>query len=136
MFVGLNMLWSSFNISNNCYNNTEFVYTLIERIDSVNQKDNLFKSFFELRNEKIGKYIKLNEGIKFKIEIDENGFYYSNDEYNIYAYGMTQEEAENDIFDEFIIQYEAYALEKDENLDDNSKILKNKLLRVYGGNDA
>jgi len=135
MFVG--MAWlnnlTEYNYSYNC---PEFVYTLNERNDYVVDKNSLNKSFSELKNSITGEYIKLNGTINFKIEIDEKGFYYTNDEYNIYAYGITQNEAENDILEEFKIQYEFYALEDDDKLDENAKRLKYNLLKIYGDKNA
>ncbi|MGN1298229.1 MAG: hypothetical protein ACI4VH_07480 [Clostridia bacterium] len=136
MFVGIGMSWLNFSMENCSYNYTEFDYTLNERNDSVINRNSLNKSFLELKNDITGECIELNKAINFKIEIDKNGFYYSNDDYNIYAYGETQREAENNILEEFKIQYESYALEKDEKLDNNAKILKNNLLMIYGGKNA
>ena len=77
--------------------------------------------------------IKLNSAIVFKIEVENCGFYYINEKYNIYAFGETQEEVENNLFDAFMDQYESYALEKDENLTEKSLILKDNLLKIFGG---
>lgn len=87
------------------------------------------KEFSILKNDTTGREIYLNDKIVFEIEIDENGFYYSNNKYNIYAFWETQNEVENNLVEEFLIQYKAYALEEDENLDSNSLILKKDLYR-------
>lgn len=133
----IELLWAylPFNHSIN-HNNQEFVYTLNERTGSVVNKNSLNMSFSELKNSITGEVIKLNKAINFKIDIDENGFYFSNDEFNIYAYGATQTEVQNDILEEFKEQYNFYAKEKDENLDDNAKKLKYSLLKIYGGKNA
>ncbi len=89
-----------------------------------------------LKNYITNEYIYLNFPITFEINIDSNGFYYTNEEYNIYAYGVTQTEAELDIFNEFELQYKEYAMEKDENLDKNAKKLKYKLHNIFEGTNA
>lgn len=138
MFIGFGIPWLNFPIENHNrnYNYESFAYTLNERNDFVMNKRVLNKSFFELKNSMTGECITLNKTINFKIEVDENGFYYINDDYNIYAYGITQKEAEDNILEEFKIQYMFYALEDDDKLDDNAKKLKYNLLKVYGGNNA
>ena len=90
------------------------------------------KSFLYLKDYKTNRCIYLNEPIIFKIDIDANGFYYSSEEYNIYAYGKNQKSAEQDIFNEFELQYKEYAMEDDENLDKNARELKQRLLNIYG----
>lgn len=99
-------------------------------------KNSLNKSFLKLKNSLTGECIILKKTINFKIEIDENGFYYINDDYNIYAYGKTQIEAENNILEEFKEQYYFYALEDDDKLDDNAKKLKYRLLKICCDEDA
>ncbi len=125
--------------SNKKHNNCIFDYTsnegddyyLRSENDSLNRKE-----FLVLKNNITNEMIRLNDKIVFEIEIDENGFYYSNSKYNIYAFGETQEEVENNLLEEFMIQYKAYAMEKNENLDENALKLKEDLLSIYGGNNA
>jgi len=94
------------------------------------------KSFSYLKDYNTDEYIILNEPITFQIEMDSNGIYYSNDEYNIYAYGKSQKDAEQDVFNEFELQYKEYAMENDNKLDENAKKLKYRLLAVFGGKNA
>lgn len=124
------------NKSNNIY---AFDYTSNERDDYclINNNDFLNKKeFLILKNNITNEMVKLKDKIVFQIEIDENGFYYSNAKYNIYAYGETQEEVENNLLEEFMIQYNSYALEKDENLDEKALVLKDNLLSIYGEYNA
>ena len=79
--------------------------------------------------------VKLLKSIDFTISSDEDGFYYSNKQYNVYVYGINQEEAENNLYEELLFQYKAYAYEDDSQLDTNAKILKYNLLSLLG-NDA
>ena len=133
----LTLPWYNLPIENYFgYNECEFVYNINERNGAVINKNSLNKSFTELKNAVTNERILLKNPIVFDIEIGEDGFYFINDDYNIYAYGSTQAEAENNIFEEFEDQYRFYALEDDQKLDDNAKIIKNNLLTVYGGRDA
>lgn len=114
--------------------NINSVYTLNERIGELMEYDNIIsKQFLTLDDNRNNKKIKLNSAIVFKIEVENCGFYYINEKYNIYAFGETQEEVENNLFDAFMDQYESYALEKDENLTEKSLILKDNLLKIFGG---
>lgn len=110
-----------------------FKYNSIRRENYVMEKNEyILKKFNKFHNTITGKTLTLTNQITFKIEIEPEGFYYSNDKYNIYAFGINQEDAENNLLDEFLIQYNAYALEKDENLDHNAQTLKRDLLSIYG----
>lgn len=137
--VGIGKYTIIFPKSNKKHNNCIFDYTsnegddyyLRSENDSLNRKE-----FLVLKNNITNEMIQLNDKIVFEIEIDENGFYYSNSKYNIYAFGETQEEVENNLLEEFMIQYKAYALEKNENLDKNALKLKENLLSIYGGTNA
>ena len=55
-------------------------------------------SLSEIISPKYNKIIYLKKPILFKMTSDENGIYYDSDEYNIYAYGKTQEEAMQDVY--------------------------------------
>lgn len=48
-------------------------------------------SLSEIISPKYNKIIYLKKPILFKMTSDKNGIYYDNEEYNIYAYGKTQE---------------------------------------------
>lgn len=91
-----------------------------------------YKQMNVLENKSTGSKIKLKKPIMFRIEVDKNGIYYNNDEYNIYACGNTQGEAENDVYEEFLFNYESYAEEDDDRLDEKAKLLKYKLLKICG----
>lgn len=136
MLVDFNAYWLNFNKENSGYKNINFAYTINEGNNFMINRSVYDISFSELKNTKVGEYIKLKGIIEFKIEIDQNGFYYSSEEYNIFAYGKTQQDVENDVFDEFMIQYNLYANENDRDLDKNARILKYKLLKIYGGKNA
>lgn len=89
-----------------------------------------------LKNKETGDIIRLKKPITFEIDVDEDGIYYSNSEYNIYASGVTQKDVEDSLFEEFMFIYNSYAKESDNNLDENAKKLKYKLLRIYGDNNV
>ena len=103
---------------------------------TISENENLHKTFNYLKNNTTGEIIKLNYPLKFNIETENNGFYYTNEALNICAYGETQVQAENEIASEFIHQYNAYAKEPDEQLDNNARSLKYNLLNIYGGINA
>lgn len=136
MFVDYNSYFLNFNKENSSYKNINFAYNLNEGNNFMINRNVYNISFSELKNKKSGEYIKLKGIIEFKIEIDKNGFYYSNEEYNIFAFGETQRDVEDDVFDEFMIQYNFYTNENDNDLDKNARILKYKLLKIYGGKNA
>lgn len=136
MFVNYNTYFLNFNKENSSYKNINFAYNLNEGNNFMINRNIYNISFSELKNKKSGEYVKLKSTIEFKIEIDKNGFYYSNEEYNIFAFGETQRDVEDDVFDEFMIQYNFYTNENDNDLDKNARILKYKLLKIYGGKNA
>lgn len=136
MFVDYNTYFLNFNKENSSYKNINFAYNLNEGDNFMINRNIYNISFSELKNKKSGEYVKLKSTIEFKIEIDKNGFYYSNEEYNIFAFGETQRDVEDDVFDEFMIQYNFYTKENDNDLDKNARILKYKLLKIYGGKNA
>ena len=102
----------------------------------MNKSNSNKKEFIKLENKETGKYIILNKSITFYIEINKDGFYYSNDQYNIYAFGKCQSEVENNLLEEFLIQYESYAFTSDDKLDSKALLLKKNLLSIYGENSA
>lgn len=91
------------------------------------------KRLSELCNKETGEIIILNHPITFRIEIDEDGIYYNSDKYNLYVYGETQSDAENNLVDAFKDQIEIFGKELDVNLDENARRLKRNLLEVYSG---
>lgn len=78
--------------------------------------------------------VKLCKNIDFIITSDEDGFYYTNDLYNLFVFGETQNEVENHLYEELIFQYNSYATENDDNLDSNAKKLKYNLLSLFDRN--
>ena len=88
----------------------------------------------ELYDAKNDTSIKLFKSIDFIITSDEDGFYYTNDLYNIFVFGETQNEVEDCLYDELKFQYDSYATENDDNLDSNAKKLKYNLLSLFDGN--
>lgn len=88
-------------------------------------------SLSEIISPKYNKIIYLKKPILFKMTSDKNGIYYDSEEYNIYAYGKTQEEAMQDVYDCFQMIYEGYGLEDDNILAEESKAFKYKVLDIY-----
>lgn len=84
-----------------------------------------------IKSSKYNKIIYLKKPILFKMTSDENGIYYDSEEYNIYAYGKTQEEAMQDVYDCFQMIYEGYGLADDNILAEESKAFKYKVLGIY-----
>ena len=84
-----------------------------------------------IKSSKYNKIIYLKKPILFKMTSDKNGIYYDSEEYNIYAYGKTQEEAMQDVYDCFQMIYEGYGLEDDNILAEESKVFKYKVLGIY-----
>ncbi len=82
-------------------------------------------SLSEIISPKYNKIIYLKKPILFKMTSDENGIYYDSEEYNIYAYGKTQEEVMQDVYDCFQMIYEGYGLAEE------SKAFKYKVLDIY-----
>ncbi|MBR2138611.1 MAG: hypothetical protein IJ966_04840 [Bacilli bacterium] len=115
--------------------NTNMVsnYEYITNEESTNNMDNriVYKEFDVLSSEDSEIIVYLNYPILFKIEIDENGFYYINERFNLYVYGATQKEAENRLLESFYDQCEAFCFEEDSKLDKNAQKLKKDLLEVY-----
>lgn len=101
--------------------------------ESTNNMDNkiVYKEFDVLSSENNELIVYLNFPILFKIEIDENGFYYINERFNLYVYGATQNEAENRLLEVFIDQCNMFCSEEDSKLDKNAQKLKKDLLEVY-----
>lgn len=88
-------------------------------------------SLFEIISPKYNKIIYLKKPILFKMTSDKNGIYYDSEEYNIYAYGKTQEEAMQDVYDCFQMIYSVYGLEDDNILSESAKSFKYKVLGIY-----
>lgn len=88
-------------------------------------------SLSKIISPKYNKIIYLKKPILFKMTSDENGIYYDNEEYNIYAYGKTQEEAMQDVYDCFQMIYAVYGLEDDNVLSESAKSFKYKVLDIY-----
>ena len=123
--------WTN-NIINQNYSQPTFRW---EQKKSMVDKVSFYKIFNKLEKNN-SETIYLNYPLKFEIMTEEDGFYYSNKEFEIFAYGETQQKAEEDIYDEFKMAYQLYALESDDILDKNARILKKKILKIYGGSYA
>lgn len=75
-----------------------------------------------------GKPVFLLKDTIFLIEQTTDGYYFTNKDLNIISGGKKFEDAEKNMYDEFLIQWELYAVEKDENLTKNAQIIKKNLL--------
>lgn len=75
-------------------------------------------------------YVSLRMPIVFRIENDENGFYYINKEYNLFVYGETPDEARENILEDLRGLCCLYLDEDDANLDDNALKLKKRLSKL------
>ena len=100
----------------------------------IMEKSEYQKSFIELYDVDQDKMVRLSKSIEFVISSDEDGFYYSNEEYNVYVYGKTQNDAENNLLCELKFQYHSYVFENDCDLDTNAQKLKYKLLSLFEQN--
>ena len=74
------------------------------------------------------KKVLLLKPIVFLIMQDNDGYYFQNDDLNIISAGNTFENAEKDMYDEFIIQWELYAKEDDVKLTSKAQTIKKRLL--------
>lgn len=127
-----NILNELMNIKQNSENNLLDTNHTISIGDMELKNANIEKSFAQLYDIEKHCYINLKFPIQFIVESDENGFYYKNEMYNLYVYGINQEDAENQLLKELYYQYKAYAMEPDENLDVNAIKLKNNLIGLIG----
>lgn len=113
-------------------NNSVNLDHIISRENTTNmENNNIYKELEILSSDYSDVVLYLNFPISFKIEVDENGFYYISEKYNLYVYGKTQNEAESNILEEFRDQFDAFCFEEDINLDKNAQTLKKNLLEVY-----
>lgn len=120
-------------LHNNSYNKPSNVNNNIIG-DYIMTDKEYVKSFTELYDVAHDRKIKLSKKIDFVVTSDEDGFYYTNQLYNIFIYGKTQTDAENNLFEELKFQYDSYAIENDNNLDSNAKKLKYNLLSLLQDN--
>lgn len=97
----------------------------------MNNSNVSYKKLDKLFNSVNKETIYLNYPIVFKIEVDENGIYYINEKYNLYVYGASQSEAEDNLVESFKEQVMAFGFEEDSKLDENAKLLKAELLKIY-----
>lgn len=118
------------------HNSIRNEHNINEENSTIMQEQNYYTEIKELYDEENNQLITLNQPLILRIEVDKNGFYYINEKYNLYIYGITQDEAEKNIVKELKSQYIIYALEKDDNLDKNAKKLKYDLLSLMGENNA
>lgn len=117
------------NINTNKFLSVDYISNKESSTNMYN--NNLYKELDVLSSNDSNTVLYLNFPISFKIEADENGFYYISEKYNLYVYGKTQDEAENNLLEAFKDQFEAFCFEEDVHLDKNAQILKKNLLEVY-----
>ena len=142
MFLANVTIPQSYEYVNYNTNKSDYEDIIKKVIDSCNNNSNgdntivigdysmLKKSFSELFDKNTNKRIQLLKKIDFIISSDENGFYYENKQFNIYVYGENQKEAEDNIFEELLFQYNNYVYEDDDKLDTNALKLKYDLLSI------
>lgn len=142
MFLANVTIPRSYEYVNYNTNKSDYEDIIKKVIDSCNNNSNgdntivigdysmLKKSFSELFDKNTNKRIQLLKKIDFIISSDENGFYYENKQFNIYVYGENQKEAEDNIFEELLFQYNNYVYEDDDKLDTNALKLKYDLLSI------
>ncbi|MDD4187259.1 MAG: hypothetical protein PHX04_00580 [Bacilli bacterium] len=75
-----------------------------------------------------GKPVFLLKDTIFLVEQTNDGYYFTNKDLNIISSGKKFEDAEQNMYEEFLIQWELYAVEKDENLTKRAQIIKKHLL--------
>ncbi len=73
---------------------------------------------------------ELSKKLECKVVFEENYYLISNDELNINVWGQTRYEAEEAFSFSFYSLYQNYAKQPDENLTEDAKILKEKLLNL------
>lgn len=95
-----------------------------------------FKEFKYLYDKDNDDMINLRLPLILRIEVEKDGFYYINEKYSLYVYGATQIDAEESIINEIRALYTIYALESDDNLDNNAKLLKYSLIDLLGEKGA
>ena len=110
------------NFFTNAYNSTK-VNTCIMKSEIIYKELKVLTN----GNEKI----YLNFPILFKIETDENGFYFISEKYNMYVYGENQIETEKNLVESFMDQYNLFCLADSNTLDKNAQILKSNLKEVF-----
>lgn len=86
-----------------------------------------YKSISEV---KISDYLyKFEFNFIYSITKEEECIIAENEFFNIFGYGQTIEEAENELFEYINVLWEAYVEENDENLDQSAIVLKKKILK-------
>lgn len=109
----------------NEYNINKIKSTKTERkIDSVINAYN--KEYYYINVN--GRNINFIKPVTFCIEQDNSGYYFNNEDLNIVASGKTLEEAEINMYKEFLIQWGLYAREDDSKLTPKAKRVKKNLL--------
>lgn len=109
----------------NEYSIKDEVLTKTEReIENMNNK--YYKKYDSIIID--GKRIVLLKPVVFLVEQSKEGCFLTNKNLNILANGKTFENAEEDMYEEFLIQWELYANEKDENLTPKAQVIKRNLL--------
>jgi len=75
-----------------------------------------------------GNFLPFSYPIQLRIEADENGLYYINEDFGIFAGGVNQEEAKNDIYTSLMDSYGTFVNAPCDELDDNAKKIKENLV--------
>jgi len=73
---------------------------------------------------------ELSKKLECKVIFEENNYLISNDELNLSVWGQTRNEAEEAFSFSFHSLFQNYAKQSDENLTEDAKILKEKLLNL------
>lgn len=76
----------------------------------------------------LGHLYEFESGFIYSVREEDNMYIVENEFFNIFGYGETKEEAENELYIYINDLWEGYAEETEENLDNSGLILKNKLL--------
>ena len=127
--------------NNYCISNcTDLLYNLYnKKVKSRNSETNTnilygidMTKFYKTKNIiKISNHLyKFIDPFIYSIQKKEGEVITRNEYFNIFGYGETLEEAEEDLFEYVNELWESYVEEDDENLDDSAIKLKNNLLRT------
>ncbi|MDD2410021.1 MAG: hypothetical protein PHD03_04830 [Bacilli bacterium] len=98
--------------------------------DILNMKE-IEKKFNVLKDDNCSKEIRFKNPVIFKIELENDIYYYFNNIYKIYSYGQTQEEAESKLYQCFLKKYKLFSSTPDEELDEKARELKNNLKMIF-----
>lgn len=107
-------------------------YSIKEEVLTKSERnlENMNNEYYKKYNSIIidGKKIFLTKPVILLVEQNNDGYFFLNKDINIIAGGKSFEEAEQNMYEEFLIQWELYADEKDENLTTKAQLIKKNLL--------